>query len=303
MYHGIINIYKEKGFTSHDVVAVLRGILKQKKIGHTGTLDPEATGVLPVCLGKGTKVAGLLTDKDKTYSVTFKLGQNTDTEDHTGTVIDEKPWAHIGEEQVRDTLGTFVGDMEQVPPMYSAIKVGGKKLYELAREGKTIERKKRAVCIHRIDIVEIALPEISMTVHCSKGTYIRSLCRDIAEALGTCGHMTALERIASGMFGKESALTLDEVRALVADEALEGHITAIDQLFSRYEAIIIGEGYDKLLDNGNKMPRKSFNPSKEPVDGQRYNVYNGEKDYMGIYEWNADHGLLVPIRFFHLKKA
>ena len=183
MVNGIINVYKEKGYTSFDVVAKMRGIFGQKKIGHTGTLDPDAQGVLPVCLGKATKVCDLLTDKDKVYKATMLLGIQTDTLDISGKVCN-KAMVNVTEQQVRDVISTFVGTIEQVPPMYSALKVNGKKLYELAREGKTIERKARKVSIYDITIDEICLPEVVMTVSCSKGTYIRSLCDDIGTKLG-----------------------------------------------------------------------------------------------------------------------
>mgnify|MGYP000785978430 FL=1 len=157
---GIINVYKEAGFTSHDVVAKLRGILHMKKIGHTGTLDPDATGVLPVALGKGTKLVDLLTDKEKTYEAVLHLGIDTDTQDMSGTVLEEKP-VNVTEEEVRKVLKSFVGEQLQVPPMYSALKVNGKKLYELAREGKTVERKARPVCFYEIEPLELSLIHIS----------------------------------------------------------------------------------------------------------------------------------------------
>ena len=301
MYHGIINIYKEKGYTSHDVVAVLRGVLGQKKIGHTGTLDPEATGVLPVCLGKGTKVAGLLTDKDKAYIVTFKLGQETDTQDHTGSVVNELAW-DVTEKQVLKAIEGFVGPIDQIPPMYSAIKVKGKKLYDLAREGITIERKSRSIVIHEIRDIKIDLPLITMTVQCSKGTYIRTLCRDIAESLGTCGHMTALERIQSGDFTLESALTIEEVKAHVTQGSLHQHLVAVSHMFDQYEGLVIKENFYKLLDNGNKLPEESFVEKVVVLDGKRFNVYNGERDYIGIYEWNATKALLVPIKLFFIRR-
>lgn len=167
MINGILNVYKERGYTSHDVVAKLRGILKQKKIGHTGTLDPEAQGVLPVCLGNATKVCDLLTDKDKTYRAVLLLGTVTDTQDTTGNVLSQSP-VLCTEQGVRDAAASFVGEQEQVPPMYSALKVNGKKLYELARQGIEVERKPRPITIHEIEIEQIQLPEIVMTVTCSK---------------------------------------------------------------------------------------------------------------------------------------
>ena len=208
MIHGIINVYKEKGFTSHDVVAKLRGIVGQKKIGHTGTLDPDATGVLPVCLGKATKLCDLLTDKNKTYEAVLLLGKTTDTQDITGEVLEEKSTEALTEEKVREAIEGFIGDYEQIPPMYSALKVNGKKLYELAREGKVIERKARPVKILDIQILEIDLPKVRMEVSCSKGTYIRTLCHDIGEKLGCGGCMESLIRTRVSTFRIEDAKTL-----------------------------------------------------------------------------------------------
>lgn len=191
MVNGILNVYKEKGYTSHDVVAKLRGIVGQKKIGHTGTLDPDAEGVLPVCLGRATKVCDMLTEKDKTYEAVLLLGKETDTQDISGTVLRVGETEGLTQEQVKDCVMSFVGEYDQIPPMYSALKVNGKKLYELAREGKTIERKSRKVEIKEIRILEMALPRVRMEVSCSKGTYIRTLCHDIGEKLGCFGCMEA----------------------------------------------------------------------------------------------------------------
>ena len=193
MLSGIINVYKEKGYTSFDVVAKLRGILKIKKIGHTGTLDPDAEGVLPVCLGKATKVCGLLTDKDKEYETVLLLGTTTDTQDVSGAVLEQKAVAVSGQ-QVKEAIMSFVGDYLQTPPMYSALKVDGKKLCDLARAGVTVERKPRPVRILSITILEITLPRVRMRVECSKGTYIRTLCQDIGERLGCGGCMETLLR-------------------------------------------------------------------------------------------------------------
>ena len=194
MVNGILNVYKEKGYTSHDVVAKLRGIVGQKKIGHTGTLDPDAEGVLPVCLGRATKVCDMLTEKDKTYEAVLLLGKETDTQDISGTVLRVGETEGLTQEQVKDCVMSFVGEYDQIPPMYSALKVNGKKLYELAREGKMIERKSRKVEIKEIRILEMALPRVRMEVSCSKGTYIRTLCHDIGEKLGCFGCMESLLR-------------------------------------------------------------------------------------------------------------
>lgn len=182
MINGIINVYKEKGYTSFDVVAKLRGILKTKKIGHTGTLDPDAEGVLPVCLGKATKVCDLLTDKNKEYVAVMLLGKVTDTQDTTGTVLEEH-LVEVTEEQVKEAVLSFTGEYMQVPPMYSALKVNGKKLCDLARAGVTVERQARPVQLYSIEIIKMELPRVCMRVRCSKGTYIRTLCQDIGEKL------------------------------------------------------------------------------------------------------------------------
>ena len=216
MVNGIINVYKEKGYTSFDVVAKLRGIFKQKKIGHTGTLDPDAEGVLPVCLGKATKVCDLLTDKSKEYEAVLLLGKVTDTQDITGTVLEEKD-VKVTEEAVRETVLSFVGDYMQIPPMYSALKVNGKKLCDLAREGKTVERQARPVKILTIDILDVTLPRVRMRVHCSKGTYIRTLCQDIGEKLGCGGCMESLLRTQVSEFLLKDALKIGEIEQLVKE--------------------------------------------------------------------------------------
>ena len=203
MFHGMINVYKEPGYTSHDVVARLRGILKQKRIGHTGTLDPAAEGVLPVCLGVGTRLCELLTDRDKAYRAVLLLGKETDTQDTTGRVTrdeTEKAMA-LSDESIRQAAEGFLGAYDQVPPMYSALKVQGKKLYELARQGKTVEREPRRVWIHEIQVEEIRLPRVVLTVNCSKGTYIRTLCEDMGRVLDCGGCMEHLTRTRAAGFG------------------------------------------------------------------------------------------------------
>ena len=206
---GVINIYKEAGYTSHDVVAKLRGILKQKKIGHTGTLDPQAQGVLPVCLGKGTKLCDLLADHDK------------DTQDMEGTIL-KKSSVQVSEEEVRTCILSFQGEQQQVPPMYSALKVNGKKLYELAREGKVVERKARPVTFHNIEVLWMELPKVKIRVQCSKGTYIRTLCNDIGEKLGCGGCMEELLRTRVERFGLTDAVKLDEVQKVMEEGSVSG---------------------------------------------------------------------------------
>ena len=228
MYDGMINVCKEKGFTSHDVVAKLRGILHQKKIGHTGTLDPDATGVLPVCLGKGTKLCDMITDRDKTYRAVMMLGRTTDTQDISGQILTEKA-VNVDEREVRDVAVSFVGDYMQIPPMYSAIKVDGKKLYELARAGQEVERKARHVVINALNITEIQLPYVTMEVSCSKGTYIRTLCQDIGEKLGCGACMTELVRLKVGAFDIAHAWTLAQIQEMAAcgEEEVLRHIVPV----------------------------------------------------------------------------
>ncbi len=216
MWNGILNIYKEKGYTSHDVVAKLRGIVKQKKIGHTGTLDPDAEGVLPVCLGKATRLCDMLTDQSKTYEAVLLLGKTTDTQDITGQILEERETGHLTEEEVCACIAGFTGEYAQLPPMYSALKVNGRKLYELARQGIEVERKKRSVTIHEILIQEVSLPRVRMRVRCSKGTYIRTLCHDIGRELGCGGCMAALLRTQVGCFELKDSMKLREVEEACA---------------------------------------------------------------------------------------
>lgn len=275
MIHGIINVYKEKGYTSHDVVAKLRGILGQKKIGHTGTLDPDAEGVLPVCLGKATKVCDLLADKDKTYHAILLLGKTTDTQDTSGRVLREAEVTSSIKE-VYQAIQSFQGDYEQVPPMYSALKVNGKKLYELAREGRTVEREARKVQIHEIKIHEIVLPRVSMTVSCSKGTYIRTLCHDIGEKLGCGGCMEQLLRTQVGSFFLEDSLKLEEIEILKDLGQLGEHIIRIDELFSGYPAVTLKEEYQKLLANGNPFYSRQAKKQVFPEGNGYVRVYGAD---------------------------
>ncbi|MEE1032999.1 MAG: tRNA pseudouridine(55) synthase TruB [Agathobacter sp.] len=296
MVNGIINVYKEKGYTSFDVVAKMRGIFGQKKIGHTGTLDPDAQGVLPVCLGKATKVCDLLTDKDKVYKATMLLGIQTDTLDISGKVCN-KAVVNVTEQQVRDVISTFVGNIEQVPPMYSALKVNGKKLYELAREGKTIERKARKVSIYDITIDEICLPEVVMTVSCSKGTYIRSLCDDIGTKLGCYGCMKDLLRTKVACFDIGDAYKISEIEKLK-----ESIVLPIDMLFENIPAVNTVLMAQKLIENGNRIPAEMINADgnkqRKYDDEGRYRIYNPEDSFVGIYTYKAETDDFKPVKIF-----
>lgn len=285
MIHGVVNIKKEKGYTSHDVVAKLRGIVGQKKIGHTGTLDPDATGVLPVCLGKATKLCDMLTDKSKTYETVLLLGKTTDTQDISGTVLSEGSVAGIDNDAVIKCIGGFVGDYLQIPPMYSALKVNGKKLYELAREGIEIERKARPVVIHEIKILEVDLPRVRMEVHCSKGTYIRTLCHDIGQKLGCGGCMEELVRTQVSRFHIEDSLTLDQVAAYKAEGRLEEILTPIDEMFSEYEAVTLKKEFASFAYNGNMFMPKHIREKIELSDGRFVRVYDEEGTFIAIYKF------------------
>lgn len=296
MINGIVNIYKEKGYTSHDVVAVLRKVVGQKKIGHTGTLDPDATGVLPVCLGRATKVCELLTDHDKTYEALLLLGKTTDTQDISGEVLEEKGPGDLTEEEVRSCIESFIGEYDQVPPMYSALKVNGKKLYELAREGKTVERKSRKVQIHGIRILEMNLPHVRMEVDCSKGTYIRTLCHDIGEKLQVGGCMEELERTKVGRFLKEDAVTLDEVRQKMEQGEGAELFTPLDQIFAELPAVTVTDAKAWMSYNGNDLPERFLLEKEAWTDGQEVRVYDSRKNFIGLYQYRA------PKKLFHIKK-
>ena len=284
MVHGILNVYKEQGYTSHDVVAKLRGIVGQKKIGHTGTLDPDATGVLPVCLGKATKVCDLLTDKDKTYRAILRLGITTDTQDISGQVIKERDPRGLKGEEVRQAILSFVGAYEQVPPMYSALKVNGKKLYELAREGKTVERKSRPVHIHEIQIQEMNLPRVEFTVTCSKGTYIRTLCHDVGEKLGVGGCMEELERIAVGRFHLRDALTLKEIQEMKEEGTLEEVLRPVDSVFLQYPKMQVKASCESLAFNGNPLPKKGVEVFEGAKEDQIFRLYTESGEFLALYK-------------------
>jgi len=294
--NGVLNIYKEAGFTSHDVVAKLRGILKQKKIGHTGTLDPDAEGVLPVCLGNATKLCGLLTEKDKTYEAVLLLGQETDTQDVSGKVLNTFP-VHVTEEEVREAVLSFLGVYEQIPPMYSALKVNGKKLYELAREGKEVERKARTVRILDIQILWIRLPEVCMTVSCSSGTYIRTLCYDIGQSLGCGGCMKSLLRTQVSRFCLSDSIRLSKVEEAAAEGRVQDYVLPVDAMFEEYPRLQMKEEGDRLVYNGNPFsPSIAREPLEKPEPDVRVRVYDSKGRFLGIYRY--DSGTYRPVKMF-----
>lgn len=295
---GVINIYKEAGYTSHDVVAKLRGILKQKKIGHTGTLDPQAQGVLPVCLGKGTKLCDLLADHDKEYEAGLRLGITTDTQDMEGNVLQESS-VQVSEEEVRTCILSFQGEQMQVPPMYSALKVNGKKLYELAREGKVVERKARPVTFHKIEVLWMELPKVKIRVQCSKGTYIRTLCNDIGEKLGCGGCMEELLRTRVERFALEDAVKLDEVQKAMEEGTVDSLIFPVDRIFDQYPTAKTTTQGDLLVHNGNRLFSELLQEEPEAESGY-VRVYDSEDTFIGLFEKKTDQ--LVPVKMFYRKE-
>lgn len=305
---GIINVYKEKGYTSHDVVAKMRGILRMKKIGHTGTLDPEAEGVLPVCLGKGTKLCDMLTDKSKTYRAVLLLGVETDTQDTTGVILNEHP-VDVTEEDVRDAVMGFLGAYDQIPPMYSALKVGGKKLYELARAGKEVERQARPVEILEIQVEEIRLPRVTMTVSCSKGTYIRTLCYDIGRKLGCGGCMESLLRTRVDRFVLADSLKLSEIERLRDEGRVEDYIVPVDGIFQDIPAIHTLPEFDRLVHNGNWFLPEQASSADDASEGMaqgsgqhvlvpRARVYDSQGQFIGVYQYREEKQRYQPQKIF-----
>ena len=295
--NGVINVYKEKGYTSHDVVAKLRGILHQKKIGHTGTLDPDAEGVLPVCLGRGTKLCDVLADHDKEYEAVLLLGTVTDTQDITGTVIRTSP-VSVTEDEIRECILSFRGEQMQIPPMYSALKVGGKKLYEMAREGIEIERKPRPVHFYDIEVMEMELPRVKIRVHCSKGTYIRTLCHDIGEKLGCGGCMEELLRTRVERFELLGARKLSQIQVFADMGKIEDIVVPVDQMFDAFSGCKVKQEADRLVHNGNFFPISLL--EKEDIvrnKGEQLRIYDSTGEFIGIFTKKGER--MTPVKMFY----
>lgn len=296
-------MYKEAGYTSHDVVARLRGIVGQRKIGHTGTLDPDAVGVLPVCFGNATGLCDMMTDKQKEYEACMRLGVTTDTQDLSGSVLSECA-VTVSAGEAEDAVMSFVGGYEQIPPMYSAIKINGKKLYELAREGKEIARSPRHVEIPYIRILRMELPEICFVVGCSKGTYIRALCADIGERLGCGGVMSALKRTKVGNFRIEDAITLSRIEELMAAGRLEEYVIKPDSVFLQYNGAVVRTEAQKQLLNGNRLysGQLVFEKPESFADGELIRVYapepSGGRSFKAVYGFHAADGCFKPFKMF-----
>lgn len=301
MISGVINVYKEPGYTSHDVVARLRGILKQKKIGHMGTLDPNAVGVLPVCLGKATKLCDILSEKDKTYSATLLLGTETNTQDTTGEIIrqaSDEELSKLKEEKVFEVIKSYIGDYEQIPPMFSAIKIQGQKLYDLARKGEVIERPARHCKILDITVTKIDLPRVDMHVTCSKGTYIRTLCHDIGKDLGVGGCMEKLIRTNVERFDLKNSISLAEIEECRDNGTLDNYIVPVDEMLDMYSKCVVSEEADKLVYNGNIFTSRNTLLKMTHIDGQIVRVYTYDGKFIGLYMYKADKQMYKPLKIF-----
>ena len=297
MINGIIIVDKEPGYTSHDVVAKLRGICGQKKIGHTGTLDPQATGVLPVCLGSAAKLCDMLTDRDKEYVAELLLGVETDTQDTAGQVLNRKT-VEVSDREVRNTCESFLGRYDQVPPMYSALKVNGRKLCDLAREGKEVERKPRTVTIYELEILECKLPVVKMRVECSKGTYIRTLCADIGMALGCGGTMQSLRRTRAGEFAIREAFTLGQLQQLKDQGRLLEVIRPVDSVFEDSPLLHIGSEFSRLLENGNAIEPTQTAEGEVYASGKWVRFYRQDDSFAGSYAYDQEKKQYRPVKMF-----
>lgn len=290
--NGIINIDKPAGMTSHDVVSRLRRILNMKKIGHTGTLDPDATGVLPMCIGRATKAADMLTAQEKQYIAEVTLGTATDTLDSSGNVTDSAE-VNVTEEDIKRAAVEFVGDIEQIPPMFSAVKVDGKRLYSLARDGVEVERKPRKVRISDIQILDIMLDDnkFVMKVDCSKGTYIRTLCDDIGRFLGCFAHMSALRRTRSGRFCIDTAYTIEKIEEMAGCGNYD-FLESIDKVFEELPPLIISNRKAAKMCNGIRISTQGI------TEGETYRVYDEAGNFLTVSR--AENGVLVILKTFYM---
>lgn len=290
MKSGVIIINKEAGWTSFDVVAKLRRILGIKKIGHTGTLDPDATGVLAICVGKATRLVEKLSHADKVYEAGLLLGRTTDTQDISGEILSEsKDYPNI--DALENCINSFIGELEQIPPMYSAKKVNGKKLYELARAGKEIERKPSHIRVYDINITKPGIPNTQLRVRCSSGTYIRTLCNDIGNKLGCGGCMSSLNRTRVGDFMIEDSFKISEIEELVQKNDFS-FVLPIDSFYREYPRVDGGEFTAKIIENGGFLPAKML--PKEIVD--TFRLYHPDGRFAGIYKLQGN--LAKPVKMF-----
>lgn len=275
--NGVINVFKNTGMTSFDVVRQVKKVAKTGKVGHTGTLDPEASGVLPICIGRATKIIDYIMDSDKVYEVEFKLGLKTTTYDLEGEVVDTRDTSSLTEEKIRCIIESFIGEYSQVPPMYSALKQNGVRLYELARKGIEVEREGRLINIKSIENIEINNPNVKMKVTCTKGTYIRSLCFDIGEKLEVFAVMTKLKRSKTSYFKEEESINIEDLN----EENINDYLISIEEALSSFEQITISNNYSKLLINGVNVYDKRLTKD-ETIINRLYRVYDEDNNFIGL---------------------
>ena len=310
---GILNVYKEKDYTSFDVVAVLRGILHERKIGHTGTLDPMAEGVLPICVGSATGLCEMLSSHDKVYETVMILGETYDTLDVTGNRLTKvEVMSTIAEADITNAVMEFVGGYNQVPPMYSAKKINGQKLYDLARQGIVVERKPVEVDIYDIEITDISIPRVTMRVHCGPGTYIRSLIDDIGKKLGCGAAMETLKRTRVREFEVSDALKLSEIEKCMKDGTIDKILVPIEKVFECNKKVFVPTKLCKLLKNGNKFTGEDFdeirlvNPAENNSevsiesleDGEQLSFYDDENTFTAVYTYNRTKDEMKPYKMF-----
>ena len=281
---GIVIVDKPQGWTSQDVTARLRRVFNTRRIGHGGTLDPMATGVLPVFVGRATRGVEFFEHAEKTYEAVLQLGITTDTEDITGTVLESRGVA-LSEQEFLNILSQFRGEIQQVPPMYSALKINGQKLCDLARQGKEVERKPRTVTIHKLECLEFSGDKARLLVHCSKGTYIRTLCKDIGEALGCGGCMASLRRVTAGEYTIEEAVPLQE---LLDTENPEQYLRSVDTMFRNHPAVTLTPNQEKRCRNGN--------PFSVTYPEDTYRAYSQTGEFMMLAK--VEKGTMTTIKSF-----
>lgn len=279
--NGVLNIFKPKGMSSFDAVRVVKKVAGTGKVGHTGTLDPEATGVLPICIGKATKIIDYIMNSEKVYEVTLKLGIRTTTYDLEGEILEERDCEHLTDIEILQAVNSFIGEYSQIPPMYSALKQNGVRLYELARKGIEVEREGRLITIYDIEDIKINNPYVSMKVSCSKGTYIRSLCYDIGEKLGVFATMTELNRAKTSVFAQEESININDL----TKENINEYILSMEKALEKYDKIIVHGKYVNLLINGVRVGDNRFTKDKV-INEKLYRVYDEENNFIGLGKKN-----------------
>ena len=288
MANGILVIDKSAGWTSQDVAAKLRGVFHERRVGHGGTLDPMATGVLPIFIGRATRAAEFLESAEKEYVAGLRLGVVTDTQDTSGNILETHPVA-VTREEVQAALRQFLGPIEQIPPMYSAIKINGQKLYELARRGQEVERNPRSITIHELELLEGADADYLLRVRCSKGTYVRTLCHDLGRALGCGGCMSSLRRTRAGSFTLSQAVTMQQVLNFAAEQAPQALLMPVDAVFSMHPPLIVTMGQAAKLKNGAQIKDWQFRPGT-------YRVYAEDGEFLLL--GRVENGGLTTIKSF-----